>query len=159
MTPGASVGRESHPSIGAASEREPIVSRADDSRRKRAADGRRPGRRLHAQARGEFHVEYQPILATASNRVIGFEALLRWIHPTLGSIPPAMFIPMAEKSGLINHIGAWVLVQACADLRRWQAVQPGPEHLEPGFPGADNSGTGTTPLPSSPWRSTFRCSN
>jgi diguanylate cyclase (GGDEF)-like protein len=80
---------------------------------------------LHAQSRGEFHVEYQPILSTASNRITGFEALLRWIHPTHGSIPPATFIPWAEKSGLINQIGGWVLAQACADRARLQAEHPG----------------------------------
>ena len=80
---------------------------------------------MHAQARGEFHVEYQPILSTASNRITGFEALVRWIHPTQGSIPPATFIPWAEKSGLINQLGGWVLAQACADRARLQAEHPG----------------------------------
>ena len=80
---------------------------------------------LQAQARGEFHVEYQPILATASNRITGFEALLRWVHPTRGPIAPTTFIPLAEKSGLINQLGGWVLLQACADRRRWQAEHPG----------------------------------
>jgi diguanylate cyclase (GGDEF)-like protein len=78
-----------------------------------------------AQSRGEFHVEYQPILLTVSNRITGFEALLRWIHPTRGLIPPATFIPWAEKSGLINQIGGWVLAQACADRARLQAEHPG----------------------------------
>ena len=80
---------------------------------------------LHAQSRGEFHVEYQPIISTARNRITGFEALLRWIHPTHGSIPPATFIPWAEKSGLINQIGGWVLAQACADRARLQAEHSG----------------------------------
>ena len=79
---------------------------------------------MHAQARGEFHVEYQPILSTTSNRITGFEALVRWIHPTHGLIPPATFIPWAEKSGLINQLGGWVLAQACADRARLQAEQP-----------------------------------
>jgi EAL domain-containing protein (putative c-di-GMP-specific phosphodiesterase class I) len=79
---------------------------------------------LQAQARGEFHVEYQPILAAPSSRITGFEALARWTHPTKGPIPPATFIPLAEKAGLINQLGGWVLVQACIDRNRWQAKFP-----------------------------------
>jgi diguanylate cyclase (GGDEF)-like protein len=74
-----------------------------------------------AQTRGEFHLEYQPILDTAHRRISGFEALLRWQHPTRGLVPPTVFIPLAEKAGLISSIGQWVLEQAWADRHRWKA--------------------------------------
>ncbi|MCJ2125627.1 EAL domain-containing protein [Methylobacterium sp. J-077] len=63
--------------------------------------------------RGEMHLAYQPVVALADDRIIGYEALLRWDHPTLGSISPARFIPLAEETGQINPIGAWVLREAC----------------------------------------------
>lgn len=75
---------------------------------------------LGALARGQLHLEYQPILGTADQRITGVEALLRWHHPIRGLIPPAAFIPLAEKAGLINEIGQWVLEQAWADRHRWQ---------------------------------------
>jgi diguanylate cyclase (GGDEF)-like protein len=76
---------------------------------------------LHwALGRGELRTEYQPIVAAASGRITGVEALLRWMHPTRGLVPPTTLIPLAEKSGLIAEIGQWVLEQAWADLHRWQ---------------------------------------
>lgn len=72
-----------------------------------------------AQRRGELRTEYQPIVATRSGRIIGVEALLRWAHPTGGTILPAVLVPLAEQSGLINEIGRWVLEQACPDRNRW----------------------------------------
>lgn len=68
---------------------------------------------------GAFEVHYQPVVHTSTERITGFEALLRWNHPTLGFLPPAKFIPIAEDSGLIAQIGEWVMRQACADLARW----------------------------------------
>jgi EAL domain-containing protein (putative c-di-GMP-specific phosphodiesterase class I) len=68
-----------------------------------------------AQARQELRVEYQPIVSTAEGNVLGVEALLRWQHPTLGTIGPTTIIPLAEKSGLITEIGRWVLERACLD--------------------------------------------
>ena len=62
---------------------------------------------------------YQPIVDLKSNQVIGFEALARWTHPTLGSIPPERFIPIAESSGLINEVGEWVLRCAAKDALTW----------------------------------------
>ncbi|TGN56557.1 EAL domain-containing protein [Paracoccus liaowanqingii] len=72
-----------------------------------------------AVARGELHLVYQPLLDLATNRVNGFEALLRWHHPTRGLVPPVFFIPVAEEMGLIVEIGAWALDRACHDAATW----------------------------------------
>ena len=68
---------------------------------------------------GGFEVHYQPVVNTSTERITGFEALLRWHHPTRGPMSPAKFIPIAEDSGLIAQIGEWVLRQACQDLAKW----------------------------------------
>jgi diguanylate cyclase (GGDEF)-like protein len=65
----------------------------------------------------EFSIDYQPIVGGA--QVVGFEALLRWDHPLLGTIPPSVFIPMAESDGLMPEIGSWVLDQACREALSW----------------------------------------
>jgi diguanylate cyclase (GGDEF)-like protein len=70
----------------------------------------------YALANDEFFVEYQPIILLASGAIVGAEALIRWRHPTRGLIGPDLFIPLAEKSGLIIDIGAWVLERACRDI-------------------------------------------
>lgn len=67
----------------------------------------------------QFVLHYQPQVELASNRLHGAEALIRWEHPELGSIPPTTFIPIAEKTGLITEIGSWVLQEACAQMMRW----------------------------------------
>ena len=67
----------------------------------------------------EFELFYQPIVDLQSNRVSGFEALLRWNHPTQGLISPADFIPIAEDMGLIIPLGEWVLRQACKEAAGW----------------------------------------
>jgi diguanylate cyclase (GGDEF)-like protein/PAS domain S-box-containing protein len=64
---------------------------------------------------------YQPKVACADNAVVGMEALLRWKHPEFGFISPAVFIPVAEQTGLINEIGDWVLRQAVLQQRMWQS--------------------------------------
>ncbi|WP_043344775.1 putative bifunctional diguanylate cyclase/phosphodiesterase [Belnapia moabensis] len=72
-----------------------------------------------ALAREEFEVYYQPLIDLASERVSGFEALLRWRHPERGMVSPSLFIPVAEETGLIGPIGDWVLRRACADAAEW----------------------------------------
>ena len=73
-----------------------------------------------ALAAGEFRLHYQPIVSAATGRIEGFEALLRWESPELGSVPPGDFIHLAEATGLIVPIGRWVLREACAKAREWQ---------------------------------------
>jgi diguanylate cyclase len=68
----------------------------------------------------QFSLHYQPKVNTATGVVHGAEALLRWMHPVHGSVPPAKFIPIAEESGLIGAIGAWVVREACRQARAWQ---------------------------------------
>jgi len=70
--------------------------------------------------RGEFTLHYQPQISLADNRVVGAEALIRWNHPDLGFLPPGRFIPIAEDSGLIVEIGAWVLREACRQAVIWR---------------------------------------
>jgi diguanylate cyclase (GGDEF)-like protein len=68
---------------------------------------------------GEFELFYQPIVNLAENRITGFEALIRWNHPTRGRVPPNDFIALAEETGLIVPIGDWVIRQACKDATMW----------------------------------------
>jgi diguanylate cyclase (GGDEF)-like protein/PAS domain S-box-containing protein len=75
-----------------------------------------------ALERGEFVVEYQPIVRLASGEVIGAEALVRWRHPRLGLLLPEQFIPIAEDTGLIVPLGAWVLEEACRQATSWYAT-------------------------------------
>ena len=75
---------------------------------------------LHgAIERGELSLYYQPVVDTATETIAGFEALLRWQHPTRGWIEPGRFVSIAEDSGLITEIGAWALDQACTDVAQW----------------------------------------
>jgi len=73
----------------------------------------------HSVQRGELFLNYQPILNGVTGRTSGVEALLRWRHPQRGIIPPDRFIPLADESGLIVEIGAWVMREACLQGRKW----------------------------------------
>jgi EAL domain-containing protein (putative c-di-GMP-specific phosphodiesterase class I) len=70
---------------------------------------------------GDFQVFYQPLVDVTTEKVTGFEALIRWPHPTRGMIAPETFIPLAEETGLIVQIGEWVLRKACAEAVAWPA--------------------------------------
>ena len=72
-----------------------------------------------ALGRSEFFLEYQPIVSLADQRLVGFEALVRWNHPHLGEVEPLRFIPIAEETGFIVPLGRWVLVEACEQLAAW----------------------------------------
>lgn len=74
-----------------------------------------------ALAHQEFEVHYQPVLDLEANKVVSFEALVRWNHPIRGIIMPDDFVPLAEEAGLIIPIGDWVLRQACMDAAGWPA--------------------------------------
>jgi diguanylate cyclase (GGDEF)-like protein len=73
-----------------------------------------------AMGNGELQVYYQPQIELTSGKVVGAEALLRWKHPELGFIPPNKFIPVAERSGLINDVGSWVMDAACRQAQQWR---------------------------------------
>ncbi|MBD0386541.1 MAG: EAL domain-containing protein [Nostoc sp. C3-bin3] len=73
-----------------------------------------------AVERQEFLVYYQPIVSLTTGKISGFEALVRWQHPTRGLVSPTEFIPVAEETGLINAINTWVLQSACHQLSIWQ---------------------------------------
>jgi EAL domain-containing protein (putative c-di-GMP-specific phosphodiesterase class I) len=83
-----------------------------------------------ALALDQFAVHYQPVVIGATGQLLGVEALLRWEHPTRGPISPTEFIPIAEETGAIRAIGAWVLGTAATQVVAWQASVPGCEELE-----------------------------
>jgi diguanylate cyclase (GGDEF)-like protein len=93
-----------------------------------------------AVSNGELHLEYQPQVRLPGGEITGVEALIRWRHPQLGPVSPAEFVPMAERLGLIEDIGDWVVREACAEAMRWErtdidvAVNVSPRQLvTPGF--------------------------
>jgi len=83
----------------------------------------------HALERGEFRNFYQPIVALVSGEIAGFEALLRWQHPTRGLLGPIEFIPVAEETGLIRELGWWNLREACRQISEWRAGVDAHAHL------------------------------
>ena len=83
----------------------------------------------HAMEAEELYLLYQPLVQLPMGTIEGFEALLRWSHPTRGELPPASFVPVAEDSGLIVSIGSWVIEEACRQLVRWRDVIPNGDDL------------------------------
>ncbi len=75
---------------------------------------------FEAVKNGEFLLHYQPVVDATTRQIMGFEALMRWMHPDLGLVPPIQFIPMAENNGLITLLGAWVLKAACVQIRHFE---------------------------------------
>jgi EAL domain-containing protein (putative c-di-GMP-specific phosphodiesterase class I) len=73
----------------------------------------------NAITRSEFELYYQPIVSLVTNKIVGFEALLRWHHPVRGLVSPLDFIPVAEETGMIVAIGEWVLRTACMEAETW----------------------------------------
>jgi len=115
---------------------------------------------LHgAVERDELEVHYQPIISLENGRITGFEALLRWDHPERGPIEPAVFIPVAEETGLILPLGEWVMKRACVQVAAWRAEFPqhGPltvtvnlaprQLVDPALPGAVRAALDASGLP------------
>ena len=82
-----------------------------------------------ALAQQQFELHYQPVLGARGGDLHGFEALVRWRHPTLGLVTPERFVPLAEQSGLIVALGHWILTRAIADLAQWDAAGLPPVRL------------------------------
>ena len=106
-----------------------------------------------ALERDEFELHYQPQVDLATEAVTGFEALVRWRHPERGLVDPGSFIGVAEETGMIVPLGAWVLRRACADAVAWPApvkvaVNLSPvQFLTPGLPEAVSAALAASGLP------------
>ncbi|CAN5511975.1 EAL domain-containing protein [soil metagenome] len=83
----------------------------------------------NAIAKHQLRLAFQPIISLETSRIEGFEALVRWDHPELGTISPLEFIPIAEETGMIREIGTWVLRESCQQLRIWHDEHPSKSEL------------------------------
>ena len=100
----------------------------DEAQDRQILDRARLSEDLHsAIARDEIELYYQPQVEIASGRLIGLEALARWNHPRRGPVPPAIFIPIAERAGLIVELGRWVFDEACRQTAVWRRDGVAPE--------------------------------
>ena len=77
---------------------------------------------FHATERDELRLHFQPLISAKTGRIVGAEALVRWQHPEFGLVPPGVFIPLAERTGVIGEIGDWVLFAACRQMAEWRAT-------------------------------------
>lgn len=105
---------------------EPFLASYDDEYRERRqiADDI-----VEGLERGEFEPYFQPQISTADGKVIGFEALVRWVHPERGMLPPITFLPIAEKTGVVADIDCMVLEKAAQRVVQWQEAGCSVEHL------------------------------
>jgi diguanylate cyclase (GGDEF)-like protein/PAS domain S-box-containing protein len=122
------------------------------------------GELQHALDRGQFELDYQPIVNLRTGDVSGAEALVRWTHPTRGRVAPGEFIGLAEETGLIVPLGAWILRTACEQVSTWRRALPGRAPFKIGVNARANSRTPGSPNSSKTsfsarrWSRTCSCS-
>ncbi|MEA3079144.1 MAG: hypothetical protein QOF05_552 [Sphingomonadales bacterium] len=105
-----------------------------------------------AIASKQFHLVFQPLINAKNQKLIGFEALIRWNHPQRGFVPPNMFIPVAEEAGLMPVLGEWVIDEACRAAATWPepitvALNVSPKQIQPGLPNFISETLGRHKLP------------
>ncbi|HEX8211940.1 MAG TPA: GGDEF and EAL domain-containing protein [Longimicrobium sp.] len=87
------------------------------------------GELRHATGRGELRLHYQPVVRLDTRELVGFEALMRWEHPTLGLCSPSDFIPLAEQTGIVTALERWALREGCRQMQAWRRSHPWMEEL------------------------------